>query len=159
MHTIHGHATRQSEQWCRASSEQEAVPEFGGQRPSSNAVLVVHMGQDLRDLFDGADHHHQEGARCAAGRRCIDAADAASLPPPRRSHRLQPDRRLHSTTGWRLSADANRCVFDACSKAELGSSMLASSSMSRPPVCTRWWWWPYGSRWGWIGTLSLVSSV
>ena len=56
MHTIHGHATRQSELWCRASSEQEAVPEFGGQRPSPNAVLVVHMGQDLSDLLDGAVH-------------------------------------------------------------------------------------------------------
>ena len=66
--------------------------------------------------------------------------DAASLPPPQRSHTVQPDRRLHSTSGWRLSADANRCVLYACSKAELGSSMLAISSMFRPSVCTRWWW-------------------
>ena len=157
MHTIHGHATRQSELWCRASSEQEAVPRFGGQRPSPKTVLVVHLEHDLRDLFDGADHHHQGGARCAAGQRCINAAGAASLPPPQRSHTVQPDRRLHSTSGWRLSADANRCVLYACSKAELGSSMLAISSMFRPPVCTRWWWWPHGSRWGCMRTLSLVS--
>ena len=103
-------------------------------------VLVVHLEHDLRDLFDGADHHHQGGARCAAGQRCINAAGAASLPPPQRSHTVQPDRRLHSTSGWRLSADANRCVLYACSKAELGSSMLAISSMFRPSVCTRWWW-------------------
>ena len=88
------------------------------------------MGQDLRDLFDGADHHHQEGARCAAGRRCIDAADAASLPPPRRSHRLQPDRRLHSMCGRRPSGDAFASIFDASNPAELGSSLLAEQQLA-----------------------------
>ena len=125
-----------SRSWCRASSEQEAVPEFGGQRPSPNAVLVVHMGQDLSDLLDGAVHHHQEGARRAAGRRCIDAAGAASLPPPRRSHRVQPDRRLHSMCGRRPSGDAFASIFDASNPAELGSSLLASSSLPRSSVCT-----------------------
>ena len=51
----------------------------------------------------------------------------------------------------------HRQATDGCSKAELGSSMLAISSMFRPPVCTRWWWWPQGSRWGCMRTLSLVS--
>ena len=120
-------------------------------------MLVVHMWHDLSDLLDGAEQHHPEGARRAAGRRCVDSSDAASLPPPRRSHKLQPERRLHSTSSWRPSGDANGCVFNACSKAELGSSMLAISSMFRPPVCTRWWWWPHGSRWGCMRTLSLVS--
>ena len=133
-------AAVQSEQWCRASSEQEAVPEFGGQRPSLTAVLVLHLEHELSDLLDGAVHHHQEGARRAAGRRCIDAAGAASLPPPRRSHRLQPDRRLHSMCGRRPSGDAFASIFDASNPAELGSSLLASSSLPRSSVCTRWWW-------------------
>ena len=117
-----------------------AVPEFGGQRPSPKTVLVVHLEHDLRDLFDGADHHHQGGARRAAGQRCINAAGAASLPPPRRSHRLQPDRRLHSMCGRRPSGDAFASIFDASNPAELGSSLLASSSLPRSSVCTRWWW-------------------
>ena len=134
------HSARPSASAGAAVHSRERGPEFGGQRPSPKTVLVVHLEHDLRDLFDGADHHHQGGARCAAGQRCINAAGAASLPPPQRSHTVQPDRRLHSTSGWRLSADANRCVLYACSKAELGSSMLAISSMFRPSVCTRWWW-------------------
>ena len=94
-----------------------------------------------------------------------NAASKQQMPPPRqptttrprRSHKLQPERRLHSTSSWRPSGNANGCAFNACSKAELGSSMLAISSMFRPPVCTRWWWWPHGSRWGCMRTLSLVS--
>ena len=65
---------------------------------------------------------------------------------PRRSHRLQPDRRLHSMCGRRPSGDAFASIFDASNPAELGSSLLASSSLPRSSVCTRWWWWPHGSR-------------
>ena len=101
---------------------------------------AAHLEHELSDLLDGAVHHHQEGARRAAGRRCIDAAGAASLPPPRRSHRLQPDRRLHSMCGRRPSGDAFASIFDASNPAELGSSLLASSSLPRSSVCTRWWW-------------------
>ena len=68
-----------------------------------------------------------------------NAASTQQMPPAYhhrnvRSHTVQPDRRLHSTSGWRLSADANGCVLDACSKAELGSSML--TACWRSAVCS-----------------------
>ena len=52
------------------------------------------MGQDLRDLFDGADHHHQEKVLAV---QLGDAASTLQMPPAyHHRDRLQPDRRLHS---------------------------------------------------------------
>ena len=103
-------------------------------------MLVVHLGLKLSDLSDGADQHHSQWCspcRVQLGDAASkDAAGATSLPLPRRTHTVQPDRRLHSTHGRRPSADAFASMFDGCNPAELGSSMLASSSMSRAPVCT-----------------------
>ena len=42
--------------------------------------------------------------------------------------------------GRRPSGDAFASIFDASNPAELGSSLLASSSLPRSSVCTRWWW-------------------
>ena len=133
------HSARTSASAGAAVHSRERGPEFGGQRPSPKTVLVVHLEHDLRDLFDGADHHHQGGARCAAGQRCINAAGAASLPPPQRSHTVQPDRRLHSTSGWRLSGDANGCVLDHLMPVARQSSAAACWQAVACPVhpCVR----------------------
>ena len=61
MHTIHGHATRQSELWCRASSEQEA-----GRRPP---------------LLMCRPHAHHP---CACGRPESSRSTGAAPPPSRR---------------------------------------------------------------------------
>ena len=81
--------------------------------------------------------HHPGGARQAAPGGPVDDPGAAAATRLRLSSTAQPDIRLHSVGGRRLSGAATEPTFDASRAAVPGSSVGASRSLRRPPSCYR----------------------
>ena len=81
--------------------------------------------------------HHPGGARQAAPGGPVDDPGAAAATRLRLSSTAQPDIRLHSVGGRRLSGAATEPTFDESRAAVPGSSVGASRSLRRPPSCYR----------------------
>ena len=79
--------------------------------------------------------HHRGGARHAAPGSPVDDPGAAAATRLRLSSTAQPDIRLHSVGGRRLSGAAREAALDGCQAGARGSFVAASRSSRRPP----WW--------------------
>ena len=77
--------------------------------------------------------HHPGGARQAAPGGPVDDPGAAAATRLRLSSTAQPDIRLHSVGGRRLSGAATEPTFDGSRAAVPGSSVVASRSSRRSP--------------------------
>ena len=77
--------------------------------------------------------HHPGGARQAAPGGPVDDPGAAAATRLRLSSTAQPDIRLHSVGGRRLSGAATEPTFDASRAAVPGSSVVSSRSSRRSP--------------------------
>ena len=79
--------------------------------------------------------HHPGGARRAAPSGLVGDPGAAAATRLRLSSTAQPDIRLHSVGGRRLSGAAREAALDGCQAGASGSFVAASRSSRRPP----WW--------------------
>ena len=107
-----------------------------GVRSSVHPAPTLECGQRRDPVLapsNGILRHHPGGARHAAPARLFDVPGAAHTTRPARLHAAQPDRRLRSLGGRRLSDAAFGRRLDGRQAAELGCSVPACRSSCRPP--------------------------
>ena len=81
--------------------------------------------------------HHRGGARHAPPVSPADETGGAPTTRARLSSTVQPDHRLHSMRGRRLSGAAVEAALDGCQAAARSSFVAACRSSRRPPSCCR----------------------
>ena len=81
--------------------------------------------------------HHRGGARHAPPVSPVDDTGTAPTTRTRLLSTVQPDHRLHSMRGRRLSGAAVEAALDGCQVAARGNLVGASRSSRRPPSCYR----------------------
>ena len=81
--------------------------------------------------------HHRGGARHAPPVSPVDDTGTAPTTRTRLLSTVQPDHRLHSMRGRRLSGAAMEAALDGCQAAARGSVVAASRSSRHQPSCYR----------------------
>ena len=81
--------------------------------------------------------HHRGGARHAPPVSPVDDTGTAPTTRTRLLSTVQPDHRLHSMRGRRLSGAAVEAALDGCQAAARSSFVAACRSSRRPPSCCR----------------------
>ena len=81
--------------------------------------------------------HHRGGARHAPPVSPVDETGATPTTRALLSSTVQPDHRLHSMRGRRLSGAAMEAALDGCQAAARGSVVAASRSSRHQPSCYR----------------------
>ena len=81
--------------------------------------------------------HYRGGARHAPPVSPVDETGAAPTTRVRLLSTAQPDHRLHSMRGRRLSGAAVEAAVDGCQVAASGNLVAASRGSRRPPSCYR----------------------
>ena len=81
--------------------------------------------------------HHRGGARHGPPGRPVDETGGAPTTRACLSSTAQPEHRLHSMHGRRLSGAAVEAALDGCQVSARGNLVGASRSSRRPPSCYR----------------------
>ena len=113
------------------------APDVRGTVHPPTALVCWQVCRPLTAPMASILRHHPGGARQAAPGGPVDDPGAAAATRLRLSSTAQPDIRLHSVGGRRLSGAATEPTFDAPRAAVPGSSVGASRSLRRPPSCYR----------------------
>ena len=120
-----------------ASAGRRLAPDVRGAVHPPTALVCWQVCGPLTAPMASTLRHHPGGARQAAPGGPVDDPGAAAATRLRLSSTAQPDIRLHSVGGRRLSGAATEPTFDASRAAVPGSSVGASRSLRRPPSCYR----------------------
>ena len=113
------------------------APDVRGAVHPSTALVCWQVRGARRAPKAAILRHHRGGARHGPPGRPVDETGGAPTTRTRLLSTAQPDHRLHSMRGRRLSGAAMEAALDGCQAAARGSVVAASRSSRRPPSCYR----------------------
>ena len=128
------HETMSRQRYSAASSAgRRPAPDVRGAVHPPTALVCSQVRRPPKAAMAEILRHHRGGARHAAPGSPVDDPGAAHATHLRLSSTAQPDIRLHSVGGRRLSGAATEPTFDASRAAVPGSSVVSSRSSRRSP--------------------------
>ena len=120
-----------------SSASRICAPDVRGAVHPPTALVCWQVRRPPKAAMAEILRHHRGGARHAAPGGPVDDPGAAAATRLRLSSTAQPDIRLHSVGGRRLSGAATEPAFDGSRATVLGSSVAASRSSRRSPCACR----------------------
>ena len=120
-----------------ASAGRRLAPDVRGAVHPPTALVCWQMCGPLTAPMAAILRHHPGGARQATPACHVGESGPARTTRAHLSSTVQPDHRLHSMRGRRLSGAAMEAAPDGCPAAARGSVVAASRSSRRPPSCYR----------------------